>query len=67
MEWWHWGGDKGGMGMMGTVVGGGTGVEMLGWGCWGGGTGVVTKVEWGRWGQQGHCWGGDVGMVTMGL
>ena len=42
VRWWHQGGGKGGMGIMGMVVGGGVGVEMLGWRCWGGGTGVVT-------------------------
>ena len=45
MGWWHWGGDKGGVGIMGTGVGGGVRVEMMGWGCWGDGTGVVTVGE----------------------
>ena len=60
------------MGTVGTVVGGGIGVEMLGWWHWGGdswrgGIGVVTKVRWGRWGQWGHWWGGDIGVVMSGM
>ena len=31
--WWHWGGDKGGMGMMGTMVG---------WWHWGGDVGMMA-------------------------
>ena len=43
----------------------------MGWRCWGGGTGVVTKVGRGQWGQLGHWggdhwWGGGLGVEMLG-
>ena len=59
MGWWHWGGDKSGMGTLGTLGALGT---LVGWWHWGG-----DKGGMGMMGTVGTVVGSGIGVEMSGM